>query len=105
MDAWTRKANYPGKTAYGATAFSSSYGTGDKGYLAGGVDNAGDFVANTWGSEPNIPYTAPIVGLNGARYAAFGFGIGNIIYIGGGESTQGEPASARADFWALPLPN
>ncbi|HEY4108514.1 Kelch repeat-containing protein [Puia sp.] len=107
-DQWTQKTNFPGS----GRAWAVGMNTTNAGFITTGWDGSKtladvwryNFATDTWGTEPNIPYTAPIQGLNGARQHAFGFGIGNIIYICGGLSGI-DNTSARADLWSLGIPN
>jgi|GEM_PF-2719939 len=108
-DHWTQKTNLPGS----ARAYAVGMTTTTAGFIATGYDGTNtladvwkyNFATGTWGSDPNIPYNSPIVGLNGSREKGFGFGIGKTIYIGGGLSSDNDWNTARADFWSLAIPN
>jgi N-acetylneuraminic acid mutarotase len=105
-DTWTQKADLPSYARELPVAFSAMnmgiIATGEGPSLLSGHNTIlndcweYDATGNKWYSLPNVG--------GGGRYAAFGFAIGNSIYIGAGTYDFFAPSSMHKDFWSLTFP-
>ncbi len=95
-DLWTKKADYPGHSSYGAVGFS----IGEKGYIGTGSGDEGIYTNEFWEYDPvNDSWSEKASFPGFGRSHAVGFSIGTKGYIGTGYITYYDEIEYFNDFW------